>query len=714
MIKSYKSLRNAAIAGVAGFTAAASVLGSALPAHAVAAATTVTITASSQPTIHPGATAQAAGNEVISTTPAGSVYNVGDTLTFTVDDSNGGNCTTTGDTLGFNGTPVVTVTAPTTGTIAAFSSATSSSAGACTTAGVKNVLTLTATSSGAADSVTVSGIKYDAGSAVAAGNVAVTVAATSTGAGAFTVVQTAASNAKISATAVSADNPPTTVSAGSPGQSISPVTIQEFQPGQVTTQICVTITSANANFTSTNTPTASASGGGAATGTPVTETPAGTTPNTVTVPVSAPSTTAPATFTISNLKIDSTATGPVTASVSTGAACGTALGSVILTSGTSVTRFGGQDRYDTARIIAENTFACITNAQRTAVIARGDLYPDALAGNFLAGRVNGGAGGPILLTMTDSVPASTLSALKVLGITDVVILGQTQAVSAAAESQLKSTPTYNCNGTLRNNFITGSPINLSVTRIGGATRYDTAQLVAESQGTTGAGTLSPNGAVSGTAVPTAILSSGENFPDALAAGPMAYTGTEAANGNDVGFPILLTHSDVLAPQAQQGINDLGIKQVIVTGGDLAIAPAERTALQSQGINVILLAGPNRMGTAAAIASFETAVPAAATATAAAVNGLSYTNSHANLARGDDFADALSGGPHAGAETSPILLTLNPTTLSSETATYLQTHSAVAFTAAGNGAAGGLTSLHIFGGPLAISPAVAQQAANDIS
>src|SRR3954454_2490824 len=54
-------------------------------------------------------------------------------------------------------------------------------------------------------------------------------------------------------------------------------------------------------------------------------------------------------------------------------------------------RFAGADRYDTARAIAEGTFKTASFA----LLARGDDYPDALAGNYLAGS---GGGVPILLT----------------------------------------------------------------------------------------------------------------------------------------------------------------------------------------------------------------------------------------------------------------------------------------------------------------------------
>src|SRR5439155_1527704 len=67
-------------------------------------------------------------------------------------------------------------------------------------------------------------------------------------------------------------------------------------------------------------------------------------------------------------------------------------------------RFAGADRYDTARLLAQSTFG---GGASDAVIARGDLFPDALAGSYLAGAKSG----PILLTAPGSIPQPALDAL---------------------------------------------------------------------------------------------------------------------------------------------------------------------------------------------------------------------------------------------------------------------------------------------------------------
>jgi putative cell wall-binding protein len=361
----------------------------------------------------------------------------------------------------------------------------------------------------------------------------------------------------------------------------------------------------------------------------------------------------------------------------------------------------GLNRYDTDRVINEKTFTCtgLPTANRFAIIARGDAFPDALAGAFLAGQRNA----PILLTQTDAIPPETTATLKALGINQVYLLGLQSAISTAVETQLKSTQAFDCSG-VPAQTAGGAPLNITVQRVGGTNRYQTARMVAETVGLTGAGTLAPNGGT-GTPVKTAILASGENFPDALAAGPMAYQGTAGLNGSG-GFPLLLTSQATLSPDAQQGLTDLGIKQVIIPGGTAAVSDAVATAVAAAngGINVIRFAGATRTDTAAKIAAFETSAPAVGPP---AVNGLKYQLTTISLARGDDFADALGGGPRAGINLTPILLTSNPADLGAPTAAYLKANNAI-------NRSGGLTTLDIFGGTAAITDATFQAAAAALS
>ena len=158
------------------------------------------------------------------------------------------------------------------------------------------------------------------------------------------------------------------------------------------------------------------------------------------------------------------------------------------TAGVTVNRVAGSNRYQTSAMIAEAKYPTGVPGN-TVVLATGLNFPDALAGNYLAGQL----GAPILLTpqtTTDPAYSTVTTAMGKLlpgPIRQVTILGGTSAVGADVASDLQS------KGYL-------------VSRIGGATRYDTAQMVDTQSGQT------PGKGTSGN--PTAILATGENFPDA--------------------------------------------------------------------------------------------------------------------------------------------------------------------------------------------------------
>jgi putative cell wall-binding protein len=313
-------------------------------------------------------------------------------------------------------------------------------------------------------------------------------------------------------------------------------------------------------------------------------------------------------------------------------------------------RFLGANRYDTAAKIALKD----STSSPTVILATGETFPDALAGNYLAGSTVTPTV-PILLTAKDSLPSETDAALKSLNTKSITILGGTNAVSAAVESSLKTK-------------------GYTTSRILGKDRYDTALAVAEKPGLGSAGTVLGK--------KTAFLASGSNFPDALAAGPLSFRNH---------LPTLLTTPSALSPQAKQAIQDLKITQVVILGGTQAVSTTvEQLVVKIGGVATQRLQGIDRTQTAAAIATY-------------AVDKLAFPKVHVNLSRGDAFPDALSGGPHGGAEGGPILLALNPTTLDGATnanKSFLNAHKST------------LTSGDIFGGKNAISDGVATQAAID--
>src|SRR5664280_10213 len=137
------------------------------------------------------------------------------------------------------------------------------------------------------------------------------------------------------------------------------------------------------------------------------------------------------------------------------------------------TRLAGVDRYATSVATAVQ-FGHSTDV----ILASGEAghYPDALTANYLAGAKSA----PILLTQAASTPANIATQIAASGATHVWIVGGTTVISAAQAATLASTYT--------------------VTRLGGADRYATATQVM--------------GAVTATGH-TALLATGENFPDAI-------------------------------------------------------------------------------------------------------------------------------------------------------------------------------------------------------
>jgi len=293
----------------------------------------------------------------------------------------------------------------------------------------------------------------------------------------------------------------------------------------------------------------------------------------------------------------------------------------------TLVRLSGTDRYATSAQVAQEAFATAP----TAILATGASYPDALAASFLAGDIHA----PILLTTPDlPLAASTTAMLTDLGTKTVILVGGTSAVSQREQAQLTLT-----------NGPGGVP--LAVTRISGVTRYDTMEAVDEAQGTT-------VGMFQGKR--TAFLATGENFPDALGAAPVSYA---------EGFPIILTQSQSLAPQASATLLALGIQQVLILGGTSAVSAAVESAVNAMGIPTLQrFAGADRSGTSALLAQW-------------AISNVGFKDTRINVASGDPAfggADALSTGPLGGSEDPVATLLTNSATDPGQVIAFASQHS----------------------------------------
>lgn len=278
----------------------------------------------------------------------------------------------------------------------------------------------------------------------------------------------------------------------------------------------------------------------------------------------------------------------------------------------TVTRFAGTSRFDTATLIATGSFADVDRV----VVARGGDWPDALAGNFLAGALQA----PVLLIGRDDVPKTALDALTALGTSEVVLLGGPAAISEETAQVLVDA-------------------GLTVQRVRGASRYETAVAVAEQATSVQRGT-------------TAVVTTGENFADALVIGPVAWS---------EGYPLLLTPGASLHPATREYLTDPTITDVIIPGGTAAVSDAVEAELVAMGKQVQRLSGPGRVETAVAIATF-------------ALEELGYGAEQVFMATADPFADALALGAAAGAGRNPLLIASGQaTTLNAELDAFLRTH-----------------------------------------
>jgi putative cell wall-binding protein len=151
--------------------------------------------------------------------------------------------------------------------------------------------------------------------------------------------------------------------------------------------------------------------------------------------------------------------------------------------------------------------------------------------------------------------------------------------------------------------------------------------------------LALSGAAFPDRAPAVVVARAGDFPDALAAAPLAT----AAGG-----PLLLNPSDELDRRVRAEIERLGADTVYVMGGRAAQSPAVEASLQAiSGVEVVRVSGANRYATAAEAARRAVALWRAA--------GDGRAGERVLVALGTTFPDALAAGPLAAAGHLPLLL-----------------------------------------------------------
>jgi len=176
-------------------------------------------------------------------------------------------------------------------------------------------------------------------------------------------------------------------------------------------------------------------------------------------------------------------------------------------------RLAGENRYDTSASIAQDGW----EQSDYAILAYGGNYPDALSAAPLAKKYDA----PILLTSGNNLPAVTKETLISLQVKNVFIIGGTGVIPSSIDSELKS-------------------MKISVTRIAGQDRYETAIKVAQQL---------PS--------PTEIfVVTGEDYPDALSIAPIAALKHE---------PIILVPKNYMPDSVKAYLSANSINKTYVVG-----------------------------------------------------------------------------------------------------------------------------------------------------
>lgn len=254
-------------------------------------------------------------------------------------------------------------------------------------------------------------------------------------------------------------------------------------------------------------------------------------------------------------------------------------------------RISGDNRFTTAVNISKRYFP---DGAGTVYLANGNAYIDALVMSTLTKS----APGPLLLTGSDSISKETLAEIDRLDPSRIVAIGGAKTIN---ESVLTSVQ---------------GQLNISVERIAGDNRYDTSAEIAKVFSQTGR--------------PKSVyLVNGHKEADAISAsGPAKYSDA----------PVLLVGYDRLPDVIEETIEELGVWDIKLIGGEGTISRDLEEDLRSKGYGVSRLGGSDR---------YETSV---------LINKDVYTRADmVFLANGISSVDALAAGPIAGTYGYPMIL-----------------------------------------------------------
>ncbi|WP_344202592.1 cell wall-binding repeat-containing protein [Pseudolysinimonas kribbensis] len=316
----------------------------------------------------------------------------------------------------------------------------------------------------------------------------------------------------------------------------------------------------------------------------------------------------------------------------------TDLGKVALMPRTlDVYRTSGSDRYTGSVEMSKETYPSVPNDGVPIVyVANGLNYPDALS----AGPAAIAQGGVLLLVSPTQIPSAVAGELQRLRPQKIAVAGGPASVSDAVLSQL-----------------TGYVQKPSdVFRLSGADRFAASRSITRS-------------VFLGDGAREVFIATGNNFPDALSAGPAA---------GSIGAPVILVNGllPALDSETRRLLLDLGTTDVDIAGGPGSVSPGIEASLDD------LMGGSRHVHRYTGATRYEAA---------AAIGAEFFPDPETVfLATGANFPDALAGAPLAGAVGGPI---------------YLSQPDCLSDVDAGQIVNSDTQLIWLLGGPASLSPAV---------
>jgi hypothetical protein len=290
----------------------------------------------------------------------------------------------------------------------------------------------------------------------------------------------------------------------------------------------------------------------------------------------------------------------------------------------------GSDVYTNAAAASQEAFP---DGAASVVIASSQSWTDDLASASLVGTDT-----PLLLTARDVLPDVTAAEIRRLGATSATILGATDSISAAVQTQIQSIIDENI-AKHPVGFITMSALSNPVARISG-----NSYAIADSIAAQVAARPGWNG--------TVIVVSGAAPADAMSVVPLVSA---------KGIPLILASPHGLSAQEITLLRSLRTKRAVIVGGTKVVPAHVASQLASVvgARNVKRLSGKDQYATAALVAAYG-------------VSNCGLKWNGLGLASSASIANILTGGLAKARVRSVVLLT-SGSKLSASASSTLKTH-----------------------------------------